>query len=43
MLDFVILTEDRYENPQNVDWYVQNVLQEDKLLLDALCNLGFSA
>ena len=43
MLDFVILTEDRYESPQNVDWYVQNVLQEDKLLLDALCNLGFSA
>ena len=42
MLDFVILTEDRYESPQHVDWYVQNVLQEDKLLLEALCNLGFS-
>ena len=43
MLDFVILTEDRYENPKNLDWYINNILKEDDLLVGALIKLGFSA
>ncbi len=37
----VILTEDRYENPSNPDWYIQNILKEDFLLLNELTKLGF--
>ena len=29
MLDFVILTEDRYEKPKNPDWYIQNIKNND--------------
>ena len=42
MLDFVILTEDRYENPKVVDGYVKNILKEDGLLLESLTKLSFS-
>lgn len=38
----VILTEDRYEKPRKKDWYTQNILKEDGLLLNALRSLGFS-
>ena len=37
----VILTEDRYEKPKKKDWYTENILKEDGLLLNALCSLGF--
>ena len=43
MLDFVILTEDRYENPKVLDWYIKNILKEDGILLESLTKLGFSA
>ena len=42
MLDFVILTEDRYERPLKKDWYIKNIIKEDLLLMEALRNLGFS-
>ena len=42
MLDFVILTEDRYEKPKNINWYIKNVLKEDSILLNEIANLGFS-
>ena len=32
MYDVVILTDHRYENPKKIDWYIQQVLTEDKLL-----------
>jgi len=32
MHDVVILTDNRYENPKSIDWYVQQVLTEDNLL-----------
>ena len=32
MYDVVILTDNRYENPKSIDWYVQQVLTEDNLL-----------
>ena len=37
----VILTEDRYENPKNPDWYINNILKEDHLLLNELTKIGF--
>ena len=37
----VILTEDRYENPKNPDWYINNILKEDLLLLNELTKIGF--
>ena len=36
MFDVVILTDHRYVNPEKVDWYVQQVLDENKLLQNAL-------
>lgn len=41
MFDFVILTEARYENPTEKDWYIGQVLLEDGLVQKALENLGF--
>ena len=40
MYDVVILTDNRYENPKSIDWYVQQVLTEDNLLKTELENLG---
>ena len=42
MLDFVILTEDRYESPKTTDWYIKNILEEDGILINEISNLGFS-
>ena len=39
--DITILTDDRYVNPQNPDWYVSNILKEDGLVKTALENNGF--
>ena len=38
MHDVVILTDNRYENPKSIDWYVQQVLTEDNLLKTELEN-----
>ncbi len=38
MYDVVILTENKYIDPKSTDWYIEQVLLEDKLLLDALLN-----
>ena len=40
MYDVVILTDNRYENPKSIDWYVQQVLTEDNLLKTELDKLG---
>jgi glutathione synthase/RimK-type ligase-like ATP-grasp enzyme len=34
--DVVILTDSRYENPTHTDWYIDQVLLEDKLVQEAL-------
>ncbi|MBK6903459.1 MAG: hypothetical protein IPH04_11825 [Saprospirales bacterium] len=38
--DLVLLTEIRFENPANPNWYVQQILGEDRLLGDALERRG---
>ena len=42
MLDIVILTDHRYVKPEKVDWYTQQVLDEDRLLQTALENKGLT-
>ena len=42
MYDVVILTDHRYENPKKIDWYIQQVLTEDKLLKTELELLGLN-
>ncbi len=41
--DIVLLTDARYVNPQQVDLYTQNILDEDKLLTAALQAKGLQA
>ena len=38
MFDIVILTDSRYVNPKKTDWYIEQVLLEDKLLQNELEN-----
>ena len=40
MFDVVILTDNRYVNPAATNWYIDQVLLEDKLLQTALENKG---
>jgi glutathione synthase/RimK-type ligase-like ATP-grasp enzyme len=40
MYDVVILTDKRYEDPKSIDWYIQQVLTEDQLLILELKKLG---
>ena len=40
MYDVIVLTQAEYIDPPNVDWYVQNVLDEDNYVLDALREQG---
>ena len=40
MIDVVILTDNRYVNPAKTDWYINQVLLEDKLLKTALEKQG---
>ena len=40
MIDAVILTDNRYVNPEKTDWYIDQVLLEDKLLQAALEDKG---
>jgi glutathione synthase/RimK-type ligase-like ATP-grasp enzyme len=42
MFDIVILTDHRYVNPTGTDWYIEQVLLEDKLLQTALEKKGFT-
>lgn len=38
--DVILLTESRYERPAKIDWYVQNILTEDRLVQEALERRG---
>ena len=38
--DVILLTDSRYVNPSEVDWYIQQVLDEDGLVQNALEELG---
>ena len=40
MYDIVILTDSRYEKPETTDWYINQVILEDTLLLEALKEKG---
>ena len=40
MFDVVILTDNRYVNPEKTDWYIDQVLLEDQLLQTALEDKG---
>ena len=40
MYDVVILTDYRYENPIKKNWYINQVLKEDQLLLEAIKKKG---
>jgi len=40
MYDVVILTDERYVNPKQRNEYVQNVIKEDQLVMDAVEKLG---
>jgi hypothetical protein len=35
-MDITLLTASRYVNPPKIDWYVQNILNEDNLVRKAL-------
>lgn len=39
--DIVLLTQGKYVNPIETDWYVDQILTEDRLLQEALESLGF--
>jgi hypothetical protein len=41
-MDITLLTASRYLNPPTVDWYVQNILDEDNLVKDALEKKGIT-
>ncbi len=38
-----LLTEERYENPTPGHWYVDNILHEDRLIIEALSRRGVQA
>jgi hypothetical protein len=40
--DIALLTEKKYVNPAETDWYMDQVLEEDGLVKTALENLGYS-
>ena len=40
IFDVVVLTEDQYINPKEKNAYINNVLLEDKLVIDALLKKG---
>lgn len=41
-MDITLLTDARYVNPSTIDWYIQNILDEDKLVLEALNKKGLT-
>lgn len=42
MGDIALVTERRYESPAQPDWYVRNIVEEDRLLSEALARRGLS-
>ncbi|MBX2964191.1 MAG: hypothetical protein KF687_16890 [Cyclobacteriaceae bacterium] len=42
MIDIILLTDARYVNPPNPDWYKQNILDDDKLVREALERRGLT-
>ncbi len=42
MVDITLLTDARYVNPVNPDWYKQNILDDDKRVRDALEKRGLT-
>ena len=42
-IDVVILVQKEYVNPQNPDWFIENIILEDKLLTNALIKQGLSS
>jgi glutathione synthase/RimK-type ligase-like ATP-grasp enzyme len=42
MTDITLLTDSRYVNPVNPDWYVKNILEEDRLVQQALERHGLT-
>jgi glutathione synthase/RimK-type ligase-like ATP-grasp enzyme len=42
-IDVAILTENRYEDPPVVGWYERNILEEERLLGEALGRLGLTS
>ncbi len=40
--DITILTDSRYVNPGKITTYVQNILDEDNLVIQALIERGFA-
>ena len=40
--DVIILTESRYVKPEKPDWFIQNILQEDHMVKDALEKRGYT-
>lgn len=41
LYDVVVLTDDRYVNPSQPNWYVENILKEDGLVVEALEKRGW--
>ncbi len=39
----LLVTESRYESVETPDWYVANILEDDRLLADALARRGFTS
>jgi len=42
MVDVTLLTDSRYVNPPKVNWYIQNILNDDKLVQEALEKRGLT-
>jgi len=42
MVDITLLTDARYVNPSTIDWYIQNILDEDRLVTEALQKRGLT-
>ena len=40
--DITLLTESRYENPKEINWYINNIIKEDSLVLNALKDQGLN-
>lgn len=41
--DVVLLTQEKFLKPQNPDWYSEQIIKEDQILIDALQKIGMSA
>lgn len=40
--DVTLITDSRYVNPTQINWYIQNILDDDKLVTDALEKRGLT-